>query len=96
MDLTFLVNWLFIAITLFGVYAAVKGNDYYGYRSSCFTFYAMTENETQFNSFLFNACLRNAVCVAVVLLAVINLPEYTANCQIGLLMAIVYGADSFG
>jgi hypothetical protein len=41
-DLNFLMNWLFIAFTLYAVYAAVKGNDYYGYRSSCFTFYAMT------------------------------------------------------
>jgi len=42
MDLSFLMNWLFIAFTLYAVYAAVKENDYYGYRSSCFTFYAMT------------------------------------------------------
>lgn len=55
-----------------------------------------SENETQFNSFLFNACLRNATCVAVVLLAVLNIPEYTQNSQIGLLMSKVYGSDSFG
>ena len=79
MDLSFLINWVFITFCLYGVYAAVAGNDYYGYRSSCFTFYAMTVNETQFNSFLFNACLRNAVCVAVVMLAALNLPNYTAN-----------------
>lgn len=42
MDIDFLVNWWFIAFCLFGVFAAVKGNDYYGYRSACFTFYAMT------------------------------------------------------
>lgn len=41
MDIDFLVNWFFIAFTCYGVYAAVKGNDYYGYRSACFTFYAM-------------------------------------------------------
>lgn len=96
MDIDFLVNWWFIAFCLFGVFAAVKGNDYYGYRSACFTFYAMTENETQFNSFLFNACLRNAVCVAVVLIVVLNLPDYAGNSQVGFLMAKVNGAHSFG
>lgn len=42
MDLDIFVNIFFIGFCLYGVYAAVKGNDYYGYRSSCFTFYAMT------------------------------------------------------
>lgn len=42
MSLEIFVNLCFVAFCLFGVYAAVKGNDYYGYRSSCFTFYAMT------------------------------------------------------
>ena len=41
-DLAFITNYLVIYLALYMIFAAVKGNDYYGYRSSCFTFYAMT------------------------------------------------------
>ena len=57
--------------------------------------FAFRPNETQFNSFLFNACLRNAVCVAVVLIGVLNIPGYTEGSEIFLLMAKVNGAASF-
>lgn len=40
--------------------------------------------------------MRNATCIAVVLLAVLNLPAYAKNSEIGLVIATVYGADSFG
>lgn len=38
----------------------------------------------------------NATCIAVVLLAVTNLPGYAGNSQIGIIIAVVYGSDSFG
>jgi hypothetical protein len=41
-DLTFIINWIFIYLTIFSQYATQKGNSYYGYRSGAFTFYAMT------------------------------------------------------
>ena len=41
-DMSFIIDWGFIIFAMFGVAAAVAGNDYYGYRSACFTFYAMT------------------------------------------------------
>lgn len=40
-DLTFLINWVFIGLCLYALYAAVKGNEFYGYRSACITFFSM-------------------------------------------------------
>ena len=48
-----------------------------------------------FDSFLFNACLRNTVCIAVVLIMVLNAPGYSGSCEIRLFFSAVYGADSF-
>jgi len=89
-------NWLFIYLAIYAQYATQKGNSYYGYRSGAFTFYAMTPNETQFNSFLFNACLDITVCNAVVMIFVLFLPSYTGYSIVGFIMHAVYGSEIFG
>lgn len=41
-SIEFVVNWIFLAYALFLNIVTVRGNDVYGYRQACFTFYAMT------------------------------------------------------
>jgi len=60
-DLEVVVSAMFFFWVVYLVQISVKGNDVYGYRFQCLTFYAMTPNETQYNSFMFNALFRNAV-----------------------------------
>ena len=45
--------------------ASLKGNFTYGSRTACFTFHALTPNETQLNSLLFNALLLNIFSTAI-------------------------------
>jgi hypothetical protein len=42
MGLEYIINFLFITISLYLLSCATKGNDFYGYRYACFTFYAVT------------------------------------------------------
>jgi hypothetical protein len=41
-SIQFVINWIFLGYALFLNTVTVKGNDVYGYRQACFTFYAMT------------------------------------------------------
>jgi len=41
-SIEFVINWVFLGYALFLNIVTVKGNDVYGYRQACFTFYAMT------------------------------------------------------
>ena len=42
MGLEYILNLLYILISLYMLSCATKGNDFYGYRYACFTFYAVT------------------------------------------------------
>ena len=44
---------------------------------------------------MFNACLRNTVSIAVVMILVLLVPGYSGKSQIRLAMSVVNGADSF-
>ena len=72
------------------LFVAVKGNSTYGYRSACFTFYPVTydnnhynvyyrSNETQLNSFLFNAAILNMISVCIVDFMCTELPAFVEN-----------------
>jgi len=42
MGLEYILNFIYITISLYMLSCATKGNDFYGYRYACFTFYAIT------------------------------------------------------
>jgi len=46
--------------------AALHGNQTLGFRFSCFTFYPLRSNETQLNSFLFNALISNTLTSSII------------------------------
>ena len=64
-QLTLVSSILFALTSYYLLLASIKGNWTYGSRSACFTFYALTPNETQLNSFLFNALLLNLFSTAI-------------------------------
>lgn len=41
MDIDFAINLMWITLCLYGVYACVQGNEFYGYRSASFTYFSM-------------------------------------------------------
>eukprot|EP00347_Sterkiella_histriomuscorum_P002802 403366747 len=57
---------IFIIMAFYLLVISVYGNFTYGYRTACFTFYPITENETQLNSFMFNAMLMNVLTTYIV------------------------------
>ncbi|CDW87933.1 UNKNOWN [Stylonychia lemnae] len=66
MKLSIFGSFIFVIMAFYLLIISVKGNSTYGYRTACFTFYPITENETQLNSFLFNAMLMNVLTTYIV------------------------------
>jgi len=61
----------FILTTIYLLNCTIKGNDTYGYRFACFTFYPVTLNETLCSSFLVNAVIKNLVTASIMQLCVL-------------------------
>lgn len=80
-----LADLYFILTTMYLLNCTIKGNDTYGYRFACFTFYPVTLNETLCSSFLVNAVIKNLVTASIMQLCVLQVPDYTRGSEIYLI-----------
>lgn len=67
---------IFLIMSVYLLMVAIRGNSTYGFRFACFTFYPLTENETQLNSFLFNALILNMISTCIVSFTCSLLPSF--------------------
>lgn len=80
-----IIDAYFLITSIYLINCTVKGNDTYGYRFACFTFYPVTANETLCSSFLFNAVIKNIVTTSIMQACVLNIPSYTNGSEIYLM-----------
>lgn len=81
-EMGYLANILFLAISLYILICSVKGNSTLGFRFASPLFYPMRENETLFNSFIFNVLILNSNSLGIFYFLVYFLSGYTEGSYI--------------
>mmetsp|Transcript_8545 Transcript_8545/g.14409 ORF Transcript_8545/g.14409 Transcript_8545/m.14409 type:complete len:160 (-) Transcript_8545:4-483(-) len=76
-DLDYLCNLFFVSMAFYLLAVTIKGNATLGFRFASPLFYPMRENETQFNSFMFNVLLLNACSLAITEYSGLSMEYYT-------------------
>jgi hypothetical protein len=81
-NMGYLANILFIGISIYILICSIKGNSTLGFRFASPLFYPMRENETLFNSFIFNVLILNTNSLGVFYFLVYFLSGYTEGSYI--------------